>query len=458
MKHRRRPRTVFGRALIRAELTAKTPGIQRVPFWPRAAIDHRVTRRLLDTVRTACRHVPWYRERVQAGELNPDEIRSLADLQGWPTVGLHQLHHEPKSMVSDQWNPDECIEILSSGSSGHRKTVYLEPNTFLANALFQTRGRPTIKALAGQFRGLRSLTMAPLASNQQRLRNMYGEWLAIRPSRHPVPRINVFAPFEEKLEDINRIKPDVVAGVTGIVSNFFMEVLDRGVDCHRPKLLRLSVEGFTRGHRERIEKELGIPALVGYASVECTKIGFECEERNGYHIHEDFCLLRIVDDDNRDLPEGEVGRVVVTNLINRATMLINYDQGDKGYVTREPCPCGRTFPRIFLTQSKETHLLKAPNGRVVHHADLLRPIVTKPEFVRLQVVVESPDFWRILIESEDPEVSKAWVPTILDPLREWTEGSVRIEVELTRDFEMSPISGKQSPVIIRSDQLHNNKT
>lgn len=449
MRHRRAPRTLLGRALIRAELTAKTPGIQKVPFWSREAIECLVTQRLLDTVRSACRHVPWYRERVQAGELNPDGIRSQADLEHWPTVGLHQLHHEPLSMLSDQWKPDECIEILSSGSSGHRKTVYVEPNTFLANAVYQTRNRPVITVLAGQSRGLRALTMAPLTSNQQRLRNMYGEWLAVRPSHHPIPRINVFDSFEEKLRKMDKVKPDVVTGVTGVVSNFFMGVLDRGVECHRPRLLSLSVEGFPRGHRERIESELGIPALVGYASVESLKIGFECEERNGYHIHEDCCLLRIVDDDNRDLPEGEVGRVVITNLINRATMLINYDQGDKGHITLEPCPCGRTFPRIFLTQSKESPLLKAPNGRVVHHADLLRPIVTKPEFVRLQVVVESPDFWRILIESEDPDVAKAWVHSITDPLRKWTEGSVRIEVEFTRHFEMSPISGKQSPVIIR---------
>ncbi len=452
MRHRRAPRTLFGRALIRAELTVKTPGIQRVPFWSREAIDRLATKRLVDTVDMACRHVPWYRERMEAGELHPEDIRSPADLERWPTVGLHQLHDEPLSMLSDQWKPDECIEILSSGSSGHRKTVYLEPNTFLANAVYQTRSRPIITALAGQSRGLRTLIMAPLASNEQRLRVMYGEWLAMRPARHPIPRINNFAPFEEKLAEVNRIKPDVVSGVTGVVSSFFMEVLDRGVDCHRPKLLKLSVEGFARGHRERIEKELGIPAVMGYASSESTKIGFECEERNGYHIHEDFCLLRIVDDDSRGLPEGEVGRVVITNLVNRATMLINYHQGDRGYVTGEPCPCGRTFSRVFLTQSKETPLLKAPNGRIVHYADLLRPIVTKPEFVRLQVVVESPDHWRLLIESKDPEVSKAWIDTITDPLKEWTEGTVRLAVEFTRDFEMSPISGKQSPVIIRQKQ------
>ncbi len=453
LRHRRRPRTVFGRALIKAELIAGTPRIRRIPFWSRDAIDRLVDRRLRDTVQTACKHVPWYRDRVAEGALNPDSIQSASDLEDWPTVGLHQLHHEPLSMLSDQWKREECIEILSSGSSGHRKTIYLEPNAFLANALGQGRHAQIANNVVGHAPLKRRLTMAPLVSNQQRLRLMYGDWLALRPSRHSmIARVNVFASFEEKLAEINRVKPDVIGGVTGVVSNFFMGVLDHGVDCHRPRLLNVSVEGFPREHRERIEKELGIPALVAYASVEVPKLGFECEERNGYHIHEDFCVVRIVDDDNHDLADGKTGRVIVTNLINRATMLINYDQGDKGCITHEPCPCGRTFPRIFLSSTKETPLLEAPNGRVVHHADLLRPIVAAPEFVRLQVVVESPDHWRLLIESKDPEVSKAWIDTITDPLKEWTEGTVRLDVEFTRDFEMSPISGKQSPVIIREKQ------
>jgi len=451
LNHRRKPRTAFGRALIKTELIAGTPHIRRIPFWSRERIDRLVERRLHDTVQTACEHVPCYRDRVREGSISAESIQSIADLENWPLIGLHQLHHEPLVMLSDQWKPDECIEILSSGSSGHRKRIYLEPNAFLANALGQARHTQVARTIVGPAPLGRKITMAPLASNQQKLRMMYADWLAVQPSRHAdeTTQVNVFAPFEEKLAQMNGVKPDVVGGVTGVVSNFFMEVLDRGVECHRPRLLSISVEGFARGHRERIKEELGIPARVSYGSVESPKLGFECEEINGYHIHEDFVVVRIVDDENRDLPEGEVGRVVITNLINRATMLINYDQGDKGYITREPCPCGRTFPRIFLTSSKETPLLKAANGRVVHHADLLRPIVAQSDFVRLQVVVESPDHWRLLVESEDLEVAKTWIDTVTGPVKEWTEGSVRLDVEFTRDFEMSPISGKQSPVIIR---------
>ena len=53
-------RTVFGRALIKAELIAATPRVRRIPFWSRDAIDRLVNRRLRNTVQTACQQVPWY--------------------------------------------------------------------------------------------------------------------------------------------------------------------------------------------------------------------------------------------------------------------------------------------------------------------------------------------------------------------------------------------------------------
>ena len=80
-----------------------------------------------------------------------------------------------------------------------------------------------------------------------------------------------------------------------------------------------------------------------YNAAEAFKIGFYCEQRTGFHLHEDLCHVRIAGADGATAGPGEVGRIVISNLVNRASVLLNYPIGDLGAIAAEPCPCGRTL-------------------------------------------------------------------------------------------------------------------
>ena len=110
---------------------------------------------------------------------------------------------------------------------------------------------------------------------------------------------------------------------------------------------------------------------MSYQSNEMLKIAYECERHNGYHIHEDLCPVRIVDKNDNPLPPGRTGRIIVSNLVNRGTVLINYDQGDTGRINVEPCVCGRRFWRLELDETRDIPMLKTPDGHVIHPAEVL---------------------------------------------------------------------------------------
>ena len=67
--------------------------------------------------------------------------------------------------------------------------------------------------------------------------------------------------------------------------------------------------------------------LSRYGAVECFRIGYTCEHDEGFHIHESLCDLKIVGPDGTRLADGEPGEVVISNLVNRATVLLNYNLG-----------------------------------------------------------------------------------------------------------------------------------
>jgi phenylacetate-coenzyme A ligase PaaK-like adenylate-forming protein len=79
-----------------------------------------------------------------------------------------------------------------------------------------------------------------------------------------------------------------------------------------------------------------------YNAVEAFKIGHFCELRRGYHLFEDLCDLWLAGPDGAPSPSGERGEVVISNLVNRATVLLNYRLGDFARLSPDSCDCGRT--------------------------------------------------------------------------------------------------------------------
>ncbi|MFH1966120.1 MAG: hypothetical protein ABIJ42_11380 [Acidobacteriota bacterium] len=98
--------------------------------------------------------------------------------------------------------------------------------------------------------------------------------------------------------------------------------------------------------RKFIEKRFGCLVYSAYNMNEMGAMAFECEVRDGYHLNTDACFVRIADEDGETVPEGETGEVIISNLVNTSTVILNYRTGDRGRLSREKCPCGRTLPLL----------------------------------------------------------------------------------------------------------------
>ena len=70
--------------------------------------------------------------------------------------------------------------------------------------------------------------------------------------------------------------------------------------------------------------------IYGLSEIIGPGVAGECvEERNGLHVHEDHFLPEIVDPESGEqLPEGELGVLVLTTLTKQALPLIRYWTGD----------------------------------------------------------------------------------------------------------------------------------
>ena len=58
--------------------------------------------------------------------------------------------------------------------------------------------------------------------------------------------------------------------------------------------------------------------------------------------------FRVADAEGRTVPVGSEGEVIVSNLHNQATVLLNYRLGDRGALAAAPCLCGHAVVAMLL--------------------------------------------------------------------------------------------------------------
>ncbi|OGO86373.1 MAG: hypothetical protein A2Y24_08775 [Clostridiales bacterium GWE2_32_10] len=144
------------------------------------------------------------------------------------------------------------------------------------------------------------------------------------------------------LEAIRKIRPKVISTYPTYLKKLCVEnnnLKENGVE-----LIVIHSEQSTLKLRKDFSKFFGIPVLDELSSEELTRIALECPNRK-YHIEEDACYIDVVDPKTlKPLKDGNSGLIVGTNLLNKATPVIKYSQGDLATIHGdESCECGSNF-------------------------------------------------------------------------------------------------------------------
>jgi len=191
--------------------------------------------------------------------------------------------------------------------------------------------------------------------------------------------------------------------------------------------------------------DVGVPVLSQYSAVEVFRIGFFCEERGAHHVHEDLCALSIVGADGRPVPDGEPGEVVVSNLVNRGTVLLNYRLGDVAHIVPGRCACGRTSRLLSVIEGRVSQIVHLPDGSFVHPFAVWAPVKLLEGVVRYQLVQHEPDRFELRLVTVDRATYDSVAPRVAAELRTTLRGAT-VEPSYHERLEQGR-GGKFSPVV-----------
>jgi phenylacetate-coenzyme A ligase PaaK-like adenylate-forming protein len=94
------------------------------------------------------------------------------------------------------------------------------------------------------------------------------------------------------------------------------------------------------------------------------------------------------------------GEVVISDLTNRAMVLLNYRLGDVATMLPGQCPCGRSLPMISFLEGRRTEWLQSTSGKLVHPQGVRELLRTEAEVWRYQVVERRPDHFEIAVVTD----------------------------------------------------------
>lgn len=391
------------------------PGQRRVPYLPPERLAELRDARVRDTVRYAAETVPYYREFFAREGIDPREIGSADDLARLPLIDNPTVCVDHERFRAQSQAGRAAVQFRSTGTStGVPLYVFHDRRSLLANIAYSERERAVEAALCGKRYRYTAVDVRFGPATVKRVRDFY-DASAFRPFRPRHHQLAIETPLEELLETINRIQPDVIRSYGTYLEAALRLVAARNLRLHVPKVFVYSGDGMTPDGRAFVEQTFGVPAISRYNAVEAFKIAYHCEERDGFHLHEDLCHVDVVGDDGRPLPTGESGELVISNLVNRGTVLLNYRIGDFGHLTAEPCGCGRTTRRLVELEGRVAEVVHLPSGNIVHQYALAGIFRRFRGVVRHQLVQHEPDRFELRVMTVDraeferisPEIGKS---------------------------------------------------
>lgn len=311
---------------------------------------------VLDRIRHQLAYVyaelPFYRRLYDAHGFRPEHVRSLEDFTTKVPVVTKkmlvadQTEHPPFGSYAPDLPPGAIARIHGSSGTSGVPTMYAVSRTDWERA-------GEVHAMAQWCAGVRPDDVVQVGFP---FGLFFGGWGVVQGAERIGATLFPLGvtDSEKHLELIGRLGSTVFSATPSYCIHLLSVAERLGIDLRAGTVRHLLVGGEPGGSlpgtRRIIEEGWGAIAVDAGSTSEMypfqTSVG--CEAGTGTHLYTDEVFTEVVDpaDLNAPLPAGERGAVVYTHLWRDSQPMIRFAPGDETYLATDPCPCGRTYPRL----------------------------------------------------------------------------------------------------------------
>jgi phenylacetate-CoA ligase len=349
---------------------------------------------LAELLTTARQHSPYYR--TQLASLTPEAIAldPVAALASCPPLTKRTVQQQLEAIWCENAVDDAVAVWMTSGSTGEPTRFIVDPWTRLVREISlwliqQLLGNNCPDAPPDQTLMIRlSSTEGP--DRWVSRMPLFGNGLLWKLPLYPHPS----CPLPAVLEMIRQEQPPLLAGDPQAFITLIETWQERYGDATYPFPLKsLTCGGNQLSHpvRKRIEAFFQRPITDCYGLSETAIVASQCLQ-GAWHIHAPLNYVEITDSNGQPVPDGTVGEITVTNLVNFAFPFIRYRTGDLGCLLpaeAPPCPCGSPLTRLSGFEGRKRRFLVRADGSLLPPQTLV-PLFVEQGFYQFQLIQHTP--------------------------------------------------------------------
>jgi len=152
--------------------------------------------------------------------------------------------------------------------------------------------------------------------------------------------------------------------------------------------------------RRTLEEFFKCKILSRYGNMECGPMAHEDGLGRGHLINEASYVIELLDlNSNEPVQDGEIGRVVVTDLYNHAFPIIRYDTGD--LAIKQTYSDGKSYLSQIVGRSAD--MIYSTNGNPVMYANLINSWTLYQDINQVQIIQETEDTYTIVLNTRNKE-------------------------------------------------------
>ena len=308
--------------------------------------------RLVKQVKHVWENVPYYRKKMEAKGVTPDDIKGVDDLHKLPFITKDDLREAyPYGLLGADLS--KCVRIQStSGTTGKRVVAFYTKEDV---DLWEDCCARALVAVG--------------ATNEDVCQVAYGYGLftggaGLHGGSHKVGSLTLpmsSGNTDRQLQFMTDLGSTILCCTPSYAAYLSESIHERGLrDQIKLKAGIFGAEAWSENMRRDIENGLGIKAydIYGLTEISGPGVAFECEEQTGMHVNEDHFIPEIINPDTEEvLPIGDKGELVFSCITKEGFPLLRYRTRDICVLSREKCSCGRTLIKMSKPMGRSDDML-----------------------------------------------------------------------------------------------------
>jgi phenylacetate-CoA ligase len=328
--------------------------------------------------------VPHYGAQMRKAGYDPRrDYRGPQDLSLFAITNKANLKADPLAFVqeSEAGRRSAFFSDRTSGSTGMPLIVYRAPNERAVQVakwlrvLVQNGYRPTDKVF--------SFTSPSRLTEGRSVLQHFGFFRRLA--------MDYTLPTAKLVDALLAYAPQVIYGVRTSLVLAAEELLRRGLTAPPVKLLVAGGEVVDAHARELCRRAFGTDISETYGTVEMGVMAYQDHDRLGHKLIEDCTYFEFLDEKNRPVGPGQLGRVVVTDLHGGLMPFVRYDQGDLAVYSLQRNKWGETVRMIDRIVGRQDELARLPDGSFLTYLDFYELMDVYPGVERFRVRQQTPN-------------------------------------------------------------------